>query len=110
MMNYKYGECPAEQIQSLKTQMRKRIFFLLLCVDKDTEEQYKNIDVASAIENLIVEFNGLNELLKYPPELLRVMSLLLAAKQEYGRKEFSFAEYRRLILGAGAEVLKIKEE
>ena len=109
-MNYKYGECPMEQIQNLKTQMRKRIFFLLLCVDKDTEEKYRNIDVVSAIENLIVEFNGLNELLEYPPELLRVMSLLLAAKQEYKKEDFSFTEYRRLILGAGAEVLKIKEE
>ena len=62
MINYKYGECPIEQIQNLKTQMRKRIFFLLLCVDKDTKEKYRNIDVVSAIENLIVEFNGLNEI------------------------------------------------
>ena len=109
-MVYKYGECPVEQIQSLKTQMRKRIFFLLLCVDKETREKYQDVDVVSAIENLIVEFNGLNELLEYPPELLRVMSLLLAAKQEFTKEDFSYAEYRRLILGAGAEVLKIKEE
>lgn len=109
-MNYKYGEYSQGQIQDLKKQMRKRIFFLLLCADEQFGDKYSNIDVPFAIESLLVEFSGLNELLLYPPELVRIMSMLVSAKNEYLKEDFEYQEYRRLILGAGAEVLKIKED
>jgi hypothetical protein len=108
-MNYKYGHCPDTQISEVKEQMRKRIFFLLICADKDFEEKYKDINIPEAIENLLVEFNGLNEVLLFPPEMLRIMGMLTSAKNEYLKDDFNFQEYRRLVLGAGAEVLKIRE-
>ena len=108
-MNYKYGVYPSEQIKDLKQTMRKRIFFLLLCADKSVEE-YENVDIPSAINNLLVEFDGLNELLNYPEELVEVMSMLTAARKEYISESYNYSEYRRLILGAGAKVLKIPED
>ena len=108
-MDYKYGKYSQMQIGELKQQMRKRIFFLLLCADEKLADNYKEVDIPVAIENLLTELGGLNELLLCPPELIRVMSMLVAAKTEYLKSDFNFQEYRRLILGAGAEVLKIKE-
>ena len=37
------------------------------------------------------------------------MSLLKAAQSVYNEPTFDFREYRKLILDAGAEVLKIKD-
>jgi hypothetical protein len=108
-MDYKYGNYPSAQIHDLKIQMRKRIFFLLLCADEKLADKYEGVDVVSAIDSLLVEFGGLNELLMCPAELVLVMGMLTAAKAEYQKDDYSFQKYRKLILGAGAEVLKIKE-
>lgn len=108
-MNYKYGEIPRSQFFDVKQLMRKKIFFLLLCADKDFEDEYKDIDVPSAIDSLLVEFDGLNELLLYPPEMMRIMAILTSAKNEYQKDDYNFRRYRKLILDAGAEVLKIRE-
>ena len=108
-MDYKYGVYPSTQIKDLKQVMRKRIFFLLLCADKSVKE-YEDIDIPSAINNLLIEFDGLNELLGYPEELVEIMSMLVAARKEYTSNNYEYSEYRRLILGAGAKVLKISED
>lgn len=112
-MNCKYGCFPDSQMTELKTQMRKKIFYLLLCADENFEdEDFKsrnsNVNIPDAIEELLIEFYGLNELLSYPPELIRIMSILVSAKDECLKDNFNFKRYRKLILSAGAEVLKIK--
>lgn len=109
-MKYKYGDFSDMQIADAKRIIRKKIFFLLLCADKSCVDVYHKVDIPVAIDNLLTEMNGLNELLLYPTELVRAMSLLVSAKNEYLNETFSFHEYRRLILTAGAEILKIKEE
>lgn len=108
-MKYKYGDFSDMQIADLKRVIRKKIFFLLLCADKSCSDVYCKIDVPTAIENLLTEMDGLNELLLYPTELIKAMSLLTSAKNEYLKETFSFREYRKLILSAGAEIQKIRE-
>lgn len=108
-MTYKYGEYTKEQISDIKQYIRKQIFFLLLCVDRDTKEEYKNVSVDQAFDSLLQRLAGLNELLCCPAELVRVMTLLEAARLEYNSPSFQFSKYRKLVLDAGNEVNKIKE-
>lgn len=108
-MTYKYGDFTQEQITQTKQKMRKQIFFLLLIVDPKTASEY-DVDIDAAFQNVLWTFGGLNDLLKYPQELVTVMSLLDAAYLEYrSGADFSFGKYRKLVLDAGNEVLKIKE-
>ena len=53
---------------------------------------------------------GMNELLLCQPELVTTMSLLQAALIEFNNPEFDFGKYRKLILDAGAEINKLREE
>lgn len=108
-MNHKYGEFSEKQIQSTKQSIRKQIFFLLLIVDPNTKDDYKNIDVNAAYDGFLSKLGGLNTLLREPPELVEVMSLLQSAWAEYNSPDFTFAKYRRLVLSAGSEIQKIKE-
>lgn len=109
-MNYKYGNLSKEQIVETRIYIRKQIYFLLLIVDPKTKEEYENINVNDAFNGLMIKLSGLNELLQYPTELVRVMSLLEAALIEYNKEDFSYSVYRKLILDAGSEVLKIYKE
>ena len=108
-MNYRYGNFTDNQIAATKEWMRKQIYFLLLCVDPNTKEEYANINVNQAFDSLLRKIGGMNDLLEYPPELVRVMFLLNAAMIELNNDDFNFSVYRKLVLDAGSEVLKIKE-
>ena len=108
-MKYKYGEFTQNQIALTKAKIRKQIFFLLLIVDPDTKAQYEGTDPIAAIENLQWFIAGFNELLNHPQELVTIASLLSAALIEYTSPDFTFGKYRKFVLDAGNEVLKIKE-
>ena len=108
-MEYKYGEFTENQIKETKDYIRKQIFFLLLIVDPKTRENYSNYNVEKTFNSLLLKFGGLNSLLEQPPEFVSVMSLLEAALIEYTSEDFDYQIYRKLILDAGSEVLKIKE-
>lgn len=113
-MLHKYGDFTDNQISETKRHMRKKIFFLLLCIDPDTCDEYKNTDIYEAFNNILHEIGGLNSILEEPPELVRVLSLLEAAKIELSRDDFTTEDfrhsaYRKLLLDAGSEVARIKE-
>lgn len=109
MWEYKYGFFLDKQIEEIRVYMQKQIYFLLLYVDKKTCEKYKDVDVNKAFESILTWFDGLNEILFYPTELVKVIALLEEAKKEYNKSDFEFKKYRKLILEAGSEVLNIKE-
>lgn len=108
-MTFKYGEFSENQMHEAKDYIRKRIFFLLLIVDKETASYYKGVDVGKTFENILTEIGGLNDLLGNPPELVSVLSSVNAARLEYEKSDFSWHKYRKLILDAGCGVDKIKE-
>ena len=108
-MKHLYGEFTEEQIVQIKKSLRGSIFFLLLCVDKKTASEYKDIDVNKCFKGLLLKIGGLNTILMNQPELVMVLSLLQAAMIEYNNPKFDFKTYRKLILDAGAEVEKLKE-
>lgn len=106
-VEFKYGEFTADQVTSTLLKLRKKIFFLLLYVDPNTNEQYAEIDVNGAFENLLYELAGMNSLFQNPPELVTVCNLLEAARLEYFSDDFDFKVYRKLILDSGVEIMKI---
>lgn len=108
-MKHKYGEFTQSQIQSAKILLRKDIFFLLLCVDPKTKQEYEYININKTFTNLMYKIGGMNSLLYEPPELVTILSLLQRAYVEYNSPDFNFSIYRKLILDAGSEVLNIKE-
>lgn len=105
-----YGEFTQEQISQTKKSLRGSIFFLLLCVDPKTSWEYKDVNVNKCFNGLLLKMGGMNELLLCQPELVTTMSLLQAALIEFNNPEFDFGKYRKLILDAGAEINKLREE
>ena len=105
-----YGEFTQEQISQTKKSLRGSIFFLLLCVDPKTSWEYKDVDVNKCFNGLLLKMGGMNELLLCQSELVTTMSLLQAALIEFNNPEFDFGTYRKLILDAGAEINKLREE
>ena len=47
LVPHKYGEFKISQIDYYKQKLRKKIFWLVLYTDKNTKEDFKNIDVVS---------------------------------------------------------------
>lgn len=109
-MKHLYGEFSENQIAQTKKSLRGSIFFLLLCVDPKTSWEYKDVDVNQCFNGLLLKIGGLNELLLKQPEVVTTMSLLQAALMEYNNPDFNFSIYRKLILDAGAEIDKLREE
>lgn len=111
-MKHLYGDFTTNQIVQTKQSLRKSIFFLLLCVDPQTANEYdkEDIDINKCFNGLLLKLGGMNEVLMNQPELVTVISLLQAALMEYNSPYFDFKVYRKLILDAGSEVLKLKEE
>ena len=97
-MQYKYGALPSEQIHAEKENLKKAIFILL----PYKESRYELLD--KYFESLLFRINGLNELFMNQPEIIKLMSLLEAA-----RHETNFTSYRKAILDATALVDSIKE-
>lgn len=107
MYSHKYGEFADMQISEIKEVLRKRIFFLLLVAeDLETKTKFPKVNLEQANTTLLWRISGLNDLLGEPPELVTVLSLLEEAKNSI-TENFDFAKYRKLILDAGAEVMKI---
>ena len=108
-MKYKYGNFTEFQIASTKKSIRKQIFFLLLCADPKTKDNYRHIDVNDAFKGLLYKLDGLNSVLGEPQELVDAISLLEEALLQYNEPEFNFKIYRRLILSSGSSIDAIKE-
>ena len=107
MVKHKYGTFQDGQISLTKESLRKKIYFLLLIVDPDTADKY-DVDVVKAFKNIQYVLDGYNSLTGYPQEVVTVASLLEEALINY-QTNFSFPVYRKLVLDAGREVMKIKE-
>lgn len=108
-MKHKYGSFTKLQMLLTKESIRKQIFFLLLCADPKTKDNYKHIDVNDAFKGLLYKLDGLNSVLGEPRELVDTISLLEEALIKYNEPEFNFRVYRRLILNAGSLINDIKE-
>ena len=108
-MKYKYGNFTSTQISLTKKEVRKQIFFLLLCADPKTKDKYEHINLNDAFTGLLYKLGGLNSILGEPQELVDIISLLEEALIKYNEPKFDFKIYRRLVLSAGSLTDAIKE-
>ena len=99
--------CTSEQIENEKKHLRKKIFYLLLIVDPETANEYSNVDIEAAFEDLFSDLDGLHEIFSYPVEMVNVAKKLAKALKEFKSSDFDFKKYRKLVLDAGSEVTKI---
>lgn len=97
----------SEQIENEKKLLQKKVFYLLLIVDPETTEKYPNVDVELAFEDLFSDLDGLNEVFGYPVEMVNVVKKLAKALKEFRSADFEYKRYRKYILDAGNEILKI---
>lgn len=109
-MKHLYGDFSNNQIAQTIKSLRGTIFFLLLCVDPKTSDEYKDVNINKCFTGLLYKIGGLNKLLFEPIEVVTTMSLLQAAFEELNSPNFDFSTYRKLILDAGAEIEKLREE
>jgi hypothetical protein len=108
-MKHLYGNFSDKQIDKLIKSIRSSIFFLLVSVDPETCEDYKEVDIERNFDSIMMRLNGLNKLLVDRVELVDIMAMLQYAREEYKSQEFDFKIYRKLILDAGAEVKRLRE-
>ena len=108
-MKHKYGNFTETQMLLTKKSIRKQIFFLLLCADPKTKDEYIHVDVSEAFKGLLYKLDGLNSVLGEPQELVDTISLLEEALIKYNEPKFNFQTYRRLILNAGSLIDTIRE-
>lgn len=109
-MKHMYGEFTQNQIAETKRSIRGSIYFLLLCVDPETSFNYPGVDINKTFDNLLYKLDGFNALLLYQRNIVDIMSLLKEAQIIYNTPGYDFKVYRKLILDAGAEVLRLKED
>ena len=108
-MKHKYGNFTEEQMSLTKKSIRKQIFFLLLCVDPETKDNYTHVDISEAFKGLLYKLDGFNSVLGEPQELVDTISLLEEALIKYNEPKFDYKTYRRLILNAGSLINDIRE-
>lgn len=102
-----YGHFNDEQMENYKVKLHKDLFWLLLYKDPKTKNEYLSVDFNKYFDGLMRRIDGLNELLFYPTEIVTIMSLLEAALIETKKIDFSYKDYRKLILDAHALIDKI---
>lgn len=102
MIKHKYGEVTSKQIESYKTKLRKKLFWLIIYKDENTNKDYKNVDVESYQINLMKQMDGFNSIMNYPSDMVDVMSILEAALIELCKDNFDFNTYKKLVFDAGS--------
>ena len=82
MASHKYGEFKQEQTDYYQNKLRKKIFWLVLYTDKNTKDDFENIDVVKYHENLLFEISNYNALLFYPNDFVEIINTLSERMQE----------------------------
>lgn len=106
-VTYEYGTFSTGQLNYFKEKMRKKIFWLIVYTDKNTNQNYLDVDVEKYQDNLMGQIAGFNALLFYPNELVDVMTSLKAAMLELQKDSFNFTKYKKHVFDAGAMIDKL---
>ncbi len=99
MIKNKYDYYTDKQLESYIKKLHKKLFWLLLYKDPETKDNY-HIDFETYFRGIQLEINGLNSLFDYSPVITEIMSILEAALILSRSEEYSYREYRKLILDA----------
>lgn len=109
MIKHKYGTFDESQLETYKTKMQKKIFWLVLYTDEQTKYDFINVDVEKYHIKCMEQLSGLNSLFGYPTDIVDILiTLEMAFSVLQDRNGFDFAKYRKLILDAGAMIKRLK--
>lgn len=102
MVKTKYGLLTEAQIRHYIKEVQRMIFWCILYTDPQTSNEYPDINVSAYQKNIMKKIIGFNSILFYPNELVNVIVILEAALNLFESNDYTFPEYRKLILDAGA--------
>ena len=95
LIPHKYGKFKKSQIDYYKQKLRKKIFWLVLYTDKNTKDDFNDIDVVKYHQNLLFEISSCNNSLECALSILE-------------SDEFDFCKYKKLVFDAGAMLQRMK--
>lgn len=102
LVPHKYGSFKRSQVDYYKEKLRKKIFWLVIYTDKNTNADFKNIDVIKYHTNLLFEISNCNRLLLYPKDFVEVINCLDCALEILQSDSFDFEKYKKFVFDAGA--------
>lgn len=108
LVPHKYGELKFLKLITISRNYEKKIFWLVLYTDKNTKEDFENIDVVKYHKNLLFEISNCNKLLLYPKDFVEIINSLECALSVLQSEEFDFNKYKKLVFDAGALLQRMK--
>lgn len=106
MIEMRYGQLTKEQVADYIGEIRKMIFWCIIYTDPKTNEEYRSVDIVAYHNNIMKKINGFNSLLLYPNAIVKILTILESALLLLQSDDYTFAEYRSLILDAGATAIR----
>lgn len=107
-INHKYGTFDVTQFNKYKDRMKKKIFWLIIYTDPETNEPYKNVDVTTYHKHIMEQISGLSSLLFHSSKIVDILCTLETAFSILNKEKFDFQSYRKLVLDAGAMMDRLK--
>lgn len=104
MAEHMYGEFTKNQIAAQKKELHRSIHWLLIY----REQNYQHL--SEYVTALMIRISGLNELLREPPVIITLLSILQAIKDELNKPVSDFKLYRKLVFDAHSLIDKIEED
>lgn len=97
-----------EQLIYAANGIRKSLFLALLCMDKKTRDEHKDINVREVFEGVKRRLFALNAMLDYPIELSEIIISVVSA-ESFCYNGVGFTAFRKNILDAGSDILRFAE-
>lgn len=91
-MKHKYGMYPSLQFEEYKKDLHNKIHRLLVYAEEE------NPILINYFDKVQFELNGLNELIMFPKDLIKIMNLVESVKLEYLKNNYNHKVYRKTIL------------
>lgn len=100
-VKHKYGEFKPNQVEYYQKKLRKKLFWLILYTDEETNQDFKNVDVVKYHERLLFEISNYNKLMLYPENFSEVINTLDSALSILKSDHFDFSRYKQLVFDTG---------
>lgn len=100
-VKHKYGEFKPNQVEYYQQKLRRKLFWLILYTDENTNQDFKNVDVVKYHEHLLFEISNYNKLLLYPKNFSEIINTLDSALSILKSDHFDFLRYKKLVFDAG---------
>lgn len=102
-MKYKYGNYPEQQVHGYKKRLHSLVHWLLIYAEE------KNPNLNNYFDSVQYKFEGFNELMCYPTQIVEIMNYIESARIEYGKDDYSHERYRKTILDVHDLIDKLPE-